>query len=660
MSLLVTVAGVLLAAMALGVQLAASGPLVENYLIVNLVLGTASWVLGIFLVVRLPGNVLGRLFALAGGAYLLTGAVTAWLAATQTWDWPGMHLAAWFSSWIFLVGLGTQITLLFLLFPDGKPPSPRWRPAVWASVSVIAALVIVSMVSPSLQISATESVDNPIGIDVAEALLVPLLVLASLVFAASVASLVARLNAAEGSERRRIAPYVGAATVVLVALLAVQLTPVYDPYVQTLALPLLPASATLCVLRYRLYDLEFVVRRSLVWLGLSIFVVAGYAVVVEATANLLRRQAGLPESLIAAAVIAAAFQPVRLGLQHLVSRALYGQRNEPEVALRQLGQTVAATAEPAATLRQVTANVAEALAAPWVAVEVIRSDGDAHITESGRRPTWADPERVLTVPLVHAGEPQGSLQVCRRSPNESLSARDRDLLQGLAYPVAAAAAAFRSTDDLRRSREALVVAREDERQRLRRDLHDELGPLLASVTLQLDTVTLRAERTGTAPTDLIDELRATVQQAIATVRRTVENLRPPTLDELGLVAAVSEQSSRLQSPDGPRIDVSACEPLPSLSAASEVAAYRIAIEAVTNAVRHACPRCVTVRFDMAGTNLVVVVTDDGRGLPAGLETGFGLRSIRDRAEEFGGTATVSPGPLRGTVVEAHLPTGRSS
>jgi signal transduction histidine kinase len=240
-----------------------------------------------------------------------------------------------------------------------------------------------------------------------------------------------------------------------------------------------------------------------------------------------------------------------------------------------------------------------------------------------------------------------------------LSSRDCDLLERLAYPVATTAAAFRLTDDLRRSRERLVVAREEERRRLRHDLHDELGPLLAAIALQLDAQTLRSRRTSGTDDPRLAELRATAQEAISTVRRTVEDLRPPALDELGLAAALRATGAIFTSPNGPALTVSAPEPLPPLPAAAEVAAYRIAVEAVTNAVRHAGARRITTELAVADDTLTVVVGDDGRGMPSDAATGVGTTSMRERAEELGGTCVIARRPGAGTEVRARLPIGAS-
>ena len=645
-----------IAAGSLAVKVAAGGALVDNYLVVNVVMAVVAPLIGGLLVARLPRNLMGWLFCLTGGAYALAAAATAWVGASQRWGWWSLTGAAWLGEWAFVPALGTQMTLLLLLFPDGRPPTPRWRPLVWVSGVLVVSVTVAFMFVPDLHVTESVLTPNPIGVAAIDAVVGVLLVLLLATGLLCVAALLWRLHRSD-EERRRIAPYVAAGVLVAAALVAGRTVPDVEPLLQTLFLPLLPVSAAVCILRYRLYDLELVVRRSLVWVGLTAAVVGGYALMVEATANLLHRQAGLPESLLAAGVVAAAFQPARVVLQRAVSRSLYGHRDDPYAALGRLGESIAVLAEPSAALQRAADNIAEALALPWVAIDLAGDGEPRPVARSGRRPGWVTDASVVRFPLVHAGELQGHLAVSGRSPHESLSARDRQLLEGLSFAIAAAVAAARLTDDLRRSRRGLVLAREEERRRLRHDLHDGLGPLLASLTLQLDAAKLRMARAGLADPEPLDDLRCTIEEAIAAVRRAVEDLRPPVLDELGLVEAITEQATRLGSANGPRLDIHAPELLPPLPAAVEVAAYRIAIEAVTNAVRHADAAAVDVALDITpepAPRLLLEIRDDGHGLPDNHRPGIGMASMRARAEELGGTWTIEDNG-QGTIVRARLP-----
>jgi signal transduction histidine kinase len=214
----------------------------------------------------------------------------------------------------------------------------------------------------------------------------------------------------------------------------------------------------------------------------------------------------------------------------------------------------------------------------------------------------------------------------------------------------------RLTADLQRSRERLVAAREEERRRLRRDLHDGLGPTLATQTLKLEAARDLIATDPARATELMSGLIVDSQAAIADIRRLVYALRPPTLDELGLISAVREQVAQYAN-TGVAIGLDVPEHLPALPAAVEVAAYRIVQEALTNVVKHARARSCDVRIGLVGDGphrtLSLEVRDDGVGLPAQLRRGIGLHSIRERAEELGGVFVMTTG--RGTRVSAYLP-----
>ena len=257
------------------------------------------------------------------------------------------------------------------------------------------------------------------------------------------------------------------------------------------------------------------------------------------------------------------------------------------------------------------------------------------------------------VPLVAAGHAEGELRVGRRSPEEQLSPADWAVLAELARPLALALVAERLDREVRRSRELLVSAREEERRRLRRELHDGVGPGLAAIGMELDLALARrtgaAEDLGARATARARELTGTL---IGDVRRIVHELRPAALDELGLVGALEDLA--LTPGAGPRVRVRAGE-LPALPAAVEVAAYWIAQEALSNAVRHSGAAEVTITVVVADGRLRLEVADDGRGIPDGATPGVGSTSMRERAVEVGGSFVCGHGVAGGTIVRAELP-----
>jgi signal transduction histidine kinase len=390
-----------------------------------------------------------------------------------------------------------------------------------------------------------------------------------------------------------------------------------------------------------------VLPRLLVYGSLSALLLVAYIAVIGIAQAVLGSRADRAAIFVAAGLIAVLAAPLRARLQRSVDRLVYGARGDPYAALADLGRRI--TGSPDDLLHQVVHSVADALRAPYAAVVLA---GDAVPTASVGRPS--SPETV--VPLLLRGRQAGSLIVAQRTPNERYSDRDLALLHDLAQHIAVAAHAAALTRDLQRSRESLVAAREEERRRIRRDLHDGLGPALAGIVFGLDAArnTLAADPQATAAT--LAELKSELQASIADVRRLVYDLRPPALDQLGLVPAVQEYAARLGERGALDILVSA-PALPPLSAAVEVAAYRIAAEALNNAARHSGARHTSVSFTVDDAQLRLEVSDDGVGVSTQRDhraTGVGLATMAERAAELGGACSIASHG-GGTSVVAVLP-----
>lgn len=429
-------------------------------------------------------------------------------------------------------------------------------------------------------------------------------------------------------------------------------------WVGVIALPL-PIGIAVGILRYRLFDIDVVVNRALVYGGATLGLVATYAVSVSVLGAFLRVGDGFYASLLATGIATVVALPIRDGLQRGVNRVMYGDRDDPYRALARLGQRLEATLDPIEAPNVIVRTVAESMRLPWVALRLGPEDGPLRTIEHGRQP----PGEPIAVPLVYGAEVVGDLLVAPRSATEPLSVADRALLDALARQAGAPVRALRLTLDLIASRERLVATREEERRRIRRDLHDGLGPSLAAIGMRAEVAADLVGKDPAAAERLLVDLRGEVRGALGDVRRLVDALRPPALDELGLVGALEAQAGRLGPP--PVVDVAAPGPLPDLPAAVEVAAYRIAVEAMTNAARHAGAQRCHVRLQAATTGnaagdaairaLELEVTDDGVGLGAGATPGIGLVSMRERAAEVGGSCTIESARGGGTRVFARLP-----
>jgi signal transduction histidine kinase len=426
------------------------------------------------------------------------------------------------------------------------------------------------------------------------------------------------------------------------------------------AMLLIPLSIGIAVLRYHLYDIDLVINRTLVYGALTACVVLLYVLVVGGLGALLQVRGSLIFSLIATGLAAVMFQPLRDRLQRGVNRLIYGERDDPYAVLSRLGERLESTLAPDAVLPAVTRTLREALKLPYAEIQLRRKEGFETAAVSG------DPgENTLSLPLVYGGETVGRLVVGPRAGDESFGPTELRLLEHLAHQIGASAHAALMTDealrlsaDLQRSRERLVEAREEERRRLRRDLHDGLGPQLSSQALTIDAALALMRRAPEAAETLLLELKTDAQDAVTDIRRLVYGLRPPALDDLGLLGALRESAAQYGA-KGLDVRVVAPESLPPLSAAVEVACYRIAQEALTNVARHANANACTFYLAIENSNVLCVeVRDGGRGMPdpgENMAAGVGLTSMRERATELGGSFVIEALPEGGTSVRARLP-----
>lgn len=413
--------------------------------------------------------------------------------------------------------------------------------------------------------------------------------------------------------------------------------------VLSLSTVLLAVLLAASILRHRLFDIELILNRSLVLLGLTVGGVALYLAIVWGTQQVFHESANGVVALAAAVTVALAFQPLRLWLQRGANHLLYGQRDEPYSVLTGLGRRLERAITPQTVLHEIVTAVTETLKLPYAAIRL--SDGSA-LVQSGMPTPIAE-----RIPLMDHEERLGELEVAQW-PGTSLAARDRMLLADLVRHAGPAISSARLTQDLLRSRERLVTALEEERRRLRRDLHDGLGPRLAAMVLRIDTTRDLVEPQSDADRILRD-LGQGMADAIADIRRLVYGLRPPALDDLGLVGALRQSFGATPAADF--VVVSAPATPPVLPAAVEVAAFRIAQEAVTNVLRHAGATHCEVVIETETGGLVVAVSDDGRGMKPGAASGVGLRSMSERAEEVGGHVTIAQRAGGGTCVRAVLP-----
>jgi two-component system, NarL family, sensor kinase len=629
----------------------------ENVALILALLSAAT--VGAVLATRRPGHPVGWLLLAVGLLLALAGAATGYAnygLLAQPGAMPAARLAAGYNTGGVLV-LAACVAFILLLTPTGSLPSPRWRWWAW----VTAAVPLLALASSALLPFEPpyQSVPNPLAIPF---LAGPLRIVNAVTWAVTglivlvaAGSLVVRFHRAGGLERQQLrwlafgAALTGVTVLVLGALIPTGNELLLGSLL-AVCVVLLPLATGTAILRYRLYDLDYLISRTTVYGLLTAGGIAVYIGVVKLSEWLLREGVGLGGSLLATAVIAVGFAPARDQLQRWVDRRLYGERHDPARAVAHLSERLrdAPGGLPGGdVLVGVLQGVCEALRLPSASLRV--EDG-VEVATFGRPARASE-----SVPLAHEGQQVGVLVVGLRTGEPALGGADRQVLDVLAAPVAVALHAVLLSQELQRSRERLVAAREEERRRLRRDLHDGLGPILTAVTLKADAARSALATAPDRADGLLAELRGDANLAIGDLRRVIYDLRPAALDELGLLGALSQQIVRFAR-QGLLITLDAPLTLPVLPAAVEVAAYRIITEALTNIARHAHADQVTITVAI-DSDLCVAVQDDGTASTANGDRwrpGVGLLSMAERVAEVGGTLEVGPTSTGGRV-KASLP-----
>jgi signal transduction histidine kinase len=636
-------------------------------------LGVAWAVTGAVLVTVRPRNALGWLLLVIGLSQawhvgLVTYAIHGLTVADN--PWPGALWAGYIGAALFVVGVLATPTLLLALYPQGRLPGKWWRwPVGVAAVAVVHIAVqglflvvgsprvgqVVVVVPdflqgiPSRLLPPAQHSLQPVWttderlprwaevirddyLPIAGQAWVPLFVLSMLVIWVGT---VIRLLRTRPPQRQQLACLV---CIVMPFLVASWLAPSVARPLTLLMLLLVPVSVAIGVLRYRLLNIETVLRRGLVYGTLTVLVFGVYLTVTALAGKILESDP-LP-GVVAAALVAVGLAPARDRLQRGADRLVYGERRDPLRAINRLAQRVAATGEQE-LLQAALASVADAVRAPGVAVAYPdgRIVGSVGVSAAG-----------TVVPLEFGGRHVGELRVAAPGPGQRYTDAGLRLLAVLAPQIAVIVRAHELTEALEAERDRVLAATTTERDRLRRDLHDGLGPSLSGVGLGLQALTDALHGADTAAVALVDRIRAEVAIAVDEVRRIIDNLRPAALDTRGLREAIRCHAETVSATLP--VDVDAAD-LPAISPEVENAAYRITTEAITNAARHAAARHVQVTVVAASGTLRITVADDGQG-GACVRAGVGLTSMRRRAEALGGHLDVASAAT-GTTITASLP-----
>lgn len=571
---------------------------------------------------------------------------------------PGAGWLAVAGSCVRAVGWGAAAVGVPVLFPDGRLPGPRWRWLGWTLAGALATAFLGTALDPHVQNFQLQAAGwrSPIHLPGTLGSLVSVLGALSLpltaaTVAGSVTGMVVRWRRGGTPLRRQLLAFAVAASlpVIVIPTAFGSGWPTWVFAASTLPLPVVTAAA---ILTGGVFDLTTVANRSLVWGTLAVSIASIYALIVVGVGAMLDTTGARWLAWLGTAAVAVSFAPLRRVLAQAADRVTYGRWREPYEVLAGLSPRIAAASGTDRLLADIVAELRDTLGLGSAALRDVA--GTILAGTPGPAPA--------VVPLIAYGRRAGDLLYAR--PATPLRAADLRVLDDLAAQIALLLHARALTEDVRTARERLVLAREEERRRIRRDLHDGLGPALAGLMLKVENARALVPAEPEAAIADLHALRDDIRSAVGDVRGLVEGLRPPALDDLGLGPAVRQEVSSLAVPAGIRADVEVAEPLPEVPAAVEVAIYRIISEAVANVVRHAGATSCRVAIGLRDSAVVAEVSDDGRGFPgdepgwearaSGRAGGHGLTSMRERAEELGGSLQIRT-RSGGTTVTATLP-----
>lgn len=604
-----------------------------------------------------PRHAVGRVLVGAGLLWAVDGLGESWIARSYGTDLPGTDLAVWVVARLGAYLL-TMLPLLLVIYPSGRLPTGRLRRVAIGVVLAAAALPTALLLAPdevvlrdpALPGVRTDLLALPVSEDVAVAVLTAATPVTLLALFGALLVVGLRHRVADPEERVQLRWLLWAGLVDLLSVVAVLLLSpgTLAGLVLAAALIVTAVSVTVGIVRPDLADVDALVAGTVTHAGVAAVVLgldaALLALAESAMGDTLDRR---EVTLLVLVVAVAVYGPLRMRLGRAVRRLLFGERGDRYDVVSRFAARLEEVATVSEQLPALAAAVATTFKLPSVRVEVVVPDGATLTASHG-----PSIEHANEVDIAYRGERVGRLVLPRRGLRSLLSAADQALLVDLVRQAAVAVRASLLAEALQESRERLVLGREEDRRRIRRDLHDGLGPALGGVGLLLEAAGHAVDRDPARATSLLRQARAEVGQAMDDVRLLVHDLRPPALDDLGLVAAVEQQAERARGRLA--VEVVAGE-LGTLPAAVEVAAYRIVAEALTNVVRHADARHCTIHLRRSGPDLRVEVRDDGHGIAEDVRAGIGLRSLRERAEELGGHCEVTCPAEGGTCVIARMP-----
>jgi signal transduction histidine kinase len=648
----------------------AHSPSIQTF---SLLLSLAFPVIGAVIATRRPKNPIGWIFVAVGvsfAAATLSSEYASYALITRKGAVPFGGFAAWVSTWAWPPGIVLTFTFLLLLFPTGALPSRRWRPVAWLAWAAIALTVIpvaiagwpirgpvLVNIGESAPAASSAAFKTAYGVQVAGILLLFALGLAS------AASLVLRLRRAHGDERAQLAWFALGGTLLVVGLiLSSPLFHLGTDIVPALVLPLLPLAAAVAILKYRLYDIDVVINKTVVFGTLTVAITAIYAAIVAGIGTLAGRQGSLLLAALAAAVVAVAFQPLRQRAQHLANRVVYGRRATPYEVLSEFSGRVAgayATEDVLPQMAKILAGGTGATsAAVWLATGPElrlsaawpeQTPGPGAVRLAGDS-LPAIPGAGGVAPVRHQGQLLGALAVTM-PPTEPLTPATEKLIRDLAAQAGLVVRNVRLVEDLLASRQRLVTAQDQERRKLERNLHDGAQQQLVALALKQRLAEDLVRQDPDQAIAMLADLQQETREALANLRELARGIYPPLLADLGLLAAL--ESRVRKSPVPVAIDADGAG---RYAQEVEAAVYFCCLEALQNVAKYAAASTVHIHLADEMGWLIFSVADDGHGYDSTTTAmGSGIQNMADRLSALGGSLDVRSVPGGGTTVTGRIP-----
>ena len=632
-------------------------------------------VLGFILASRRPANRMGWLFLAAGLALsmaTIAGPYAQHALRVAPESLPAGRAAAWLDNWIFVVP-SLMLAFLLMLFPDGRLRSRRWRPAAWFVVGVYTSVGLV------LIVRATRFWAHPFR-PFTDGLYpwvqAAILILLPVTYVISVAAVVVRFARSSGEERLQLKWFAAAALLLVAATIPTIATNALAANIlQDLAFLCLYAAIGIAVLKYRLYEIDIVISKAVLYGSLAVFITAVYAALVIGVGTLAGNQRSPLLAALAAAVVAIAFQPVRQWAGRLANRVVYGKRATPYQVLSQFAQRIGATYAAGDVLPQMAQIVAAGTGAErvvvWLRVDdrlrpEASSDGDARTDPLPADGLATDglpvdgeampdlPGADLGIPGMYQGELLGAISI-RMPKGEPLRPAGEQLVADVASQAGLVLSNAGLIEDLRASRQRLVAAQDEERRRLERNIHDGAQQDLVAMAIKLRLADTAVDEDPAEAKEIIGELHADAAGALENLRDLARGIYPPLLADLGLTAALNAQASK----SAVAVTVEA-DGIGRFGQDTEAAVYFCCLEALQNIAKYAQATSARICLQAQNGTLRFTVSDDGTGYDARhTPMGSGQRNMADRLAALGGRLEVRSAPRQGTTIAAELPSTSS-